>query len=42
MTLAEEYEDIQDDVTLADGAWNENAAVFKPQIPVRQRVGLGR
>ena len=28
-TLAEKYKDIQDDVTFADGAWNENAAVFE-------------
>ena len=28
-TLAKKYEDIQDDVTFADGAWNENAAVFE-------------
>ena len=28
-TLAEEHEDIQDDVAIADGAWNENAAVFE-------------
>ena len=28
-TLAEEHEDIQDDVAFADGAWNENAAVFE-------------
>ena len=28
-TLAEEHEDIWDDVTFAEGAWNENAAVFE-------------
>ena len=28
-TQAEEYEDIQDDVTFVDVDWNENAAVFK-------------
>ena len=28
-TPAEEHEDIQDDVTFADGAWNKNAAVFE-------------
>ena len=28
-TQAEKYEDIQDDVTFVDGAWNENAAVFE-------------
>ena len=33
-TLAEEYEDIQDDVTFADGAWNENAAVFEQKYPL--------
>ena len=27
--LAEESEDIQDEVVFADGAWNENAAVFE-------------
>ena len=27
--LAEEREDIQDEVVFADGAWNENAAVFE-------------
>ena len=41
-TLAEEHENIQDDVTFAEGAWNENAAVFEQKCPVRQRVGLGR
>ena len=28
-TLAEEHEDIQDDVAFVSGAWNENAAVFE-------------
>ena len=28
-TLAEEHEDIQDDVAIAAGAWNENAAAFE-------------
>ena len=28
-TLAEEHEDIQDDVAFVDGVWNENAAVFE-------------
>ena len=28
-TLSKNYEDIQDGVTFADGAWNENAAVFE-------------
>ena len=32
-TPAEEHEDIQDDVAFADGAWNENAAVFTPCWP---------
>ena len=27
--VAEEHEDIQDEVVFADGAWNENAAVFE-------------
>ena len=33
-TLAEEHEDIQDDVAIADGAWNENAAVFEQKYPL--------
>ena len=33
-TLAEEHENIQDDVTFAEGAWNENAAVFKQKYPL--------
>ena len=33
-TLAEEYEDIQDDVAIADGAWNGNAAVFEQNFPL--------
>ena len=28
-TLAEEHEDVQDDVAFVDGDWNENAAVFE-------------
>ena len=32
-TLAEEHENIQDDVTFAEGAWNENAAVFEQKYP---------
>ena len=28
-TLAEEHENIQDDVAFVDGDWNENAAVFE-------------
>ena len=41
-TLAKEYEDIQDDVTFADGAWNTNAAVFRAERLVGHLVGLGR
>ena len=41
-TLAEEYEDIQDDVTFADGAWNKKRSCVRAEIPVRQRVGPGR
>ena len=37
-TLAEEHEDIQDDVAFVDGAW----CCVRAEIPVRQRVGLGR
>ena len=33
-TLAEEHEDIQDDVAFADGAWNENAVVFEQKDPL--------
>ena len=33
-TLAEEHENIQDDVAFADGAWNENAAVFEQKDPL--------
>ena len=33
-TLAEEHEDIQDDVAFADGAWNENGAVFEQKDPL--------
>ena len=32
-TLAEEHEDIQDDVAFVDGAWNKNAAVFEQKYP---------
>ena len=33
-TLAEEHENIQDDVAFTDGAWNENAAVFEQKDPL--------
>ena len=33
-TLAEEHEDIQDDVAFVDGDWNENAAVFEQKDPL--------
>ena len=33
-TLTEEHENIQDDVTFAEGAWNENAAEFEQKYPV--------
>ena len=33
-TLAEEHEDIQDDVVFEDSAWNENAAVFELKDPL--------
>ena len=39
-TLADEYEDIQDDVTSADGAWNENAAVFERKYPLDSVLAL--
>ena len=39
-TLAEEHEDIQDDVTFADGAWNENAAVFEQKDPLDTVLAL--
>ena len=38
--LAEEYEDIQDDVTFADGAGNENAAVFERKYPLDSVLAL--
>ena len=40
-TLAEEHEDIQDDMAFVDGAWNENAAVFEQKDPLDTVVGLG-
>ena len=39
-TLAEEYEDIQDDVVFADGAWNENAVVFEQKDPLDTVLAL--
>ena len=33
-TPAEEHENIQDDVTFAEGAWNENAAEFEQKYPL--------
>ena len=33
-TLAEEHEDIQDDVSFVDGAWNKNAAVLEQKYPL--------
>ena len=38
----EEHEDIQDDVAFVDGAWNKKRCCVRAEIPVRQRVGLGR
>ena len=39
-TLAEEHEDIQDDVAFADGDWNENAAVFEQKDPLDTVLAL--
>ena len=39
-TLAEEYKDIQDDVTFADGVWNENAAVFEQKYSLDSVLAL--
>ena len=39
-TLAEEHENIQDDVTFADGAWNENATVFEQKKPLHGVLAL--
>ena len=39
-TLAEEHEDIQDDVAFADGAWNENATVFEQKDPLDTVLAL--
>ena len=33
-SLAEEHENIQDDETFAEGAWNENAAEFEQKYPL--------
>ena len=41
-TLAEEHEDIQDDVAFADGVWNKKRCCVQAEIPAGQRVGLGR
>ena len=40
--LAEESEDIQDEVVFADGAWNENAAVFELKDSLDTIADLGR
>ena len=39
-TITEEHEDIQDDVAFADGAWNENAAVFEQKDPLDTVLAL--
>ena len=39
-TLAEEHEDIQDDVAFVDGDWNENAAVFEQKDPLDTVLAL--
>ena len=39
-TLAEEHEDIQDDVTFADGVWNENAAVLEQKYSLDSVLAL--
>ena len=39
-TPAEEYEDIQDDVTFADSVWNENAAVFEQKYSLDSVLAL--
>ena len=38
--LAEEREDIQDEVVFADGAWNENAAVFEQKYSLDTVLAL--
>ena len=40
LRLAEEHEDILDDVAFADGAWNENAAVFEQKDPLDTVLAL--
>ena len=39
-TLAEEHEDIQDDVAFVDGDWNENTAVFEQKDPLDTVLAL--
>ena len=39
-TLAEEHEDIQDDVAFVDGDWNENSAVFEHKDPLDTVLAL--
>ena len=39
-TLAEEHEDIQDDVAFVDGDWNKNAAVFEQKYPLDSVLAL--
>ena len=39
-TLAEEHENIQDDVAFVDGAWNKNAAVFEQKDPLDTVLAL--
>ena len=38
--LAEEHEDIQDDVAFVDGAWNKNAAVLEQKYPLDSVLAL--
>ena len=39
-TLAEEHEDIQDNVAFVDGEWNKNAAVFEQKDPLVNLLAL--
>ena len=39
-TLAEEHEDIQDDVAFVDGAWNKNAAAFEQKYSLDSVLAL--
>ena len=39
-TLAEEHENIQDDVAFVDGDWNKNAAVFEQKYPLDSVLAL--